>query len=401
MFGCYRVLQTYIQIGHHVNKTILLLTAIVGVVGSNSLVLSPIAANVAQSLNAASPAGVMTAAALYGLGVAGAALALAPLADRFGAVRSLRFALVLLAVALTVSAASQTVWMLCMAQSFAGIAAGVAIPALYTLAAQIAPKGQEARVIGTVLTGWTLSMVGGVTLSAYVADIFGWRFVYAGLSAAVFTVLFPLSRTVFPAQLVTQSTTSPLTALKVKGIGPALVAVALLGFGFYGYYNYLGAHIELNLNRPVRDAGVLTLLYGLGFAGAMVFDGLLDRLPVVRGLAGIFALLTAVYLALTWASVSYFYLMLVVPVWGILEHLGLNLTVGWLTRLDPAQRGAIMGLNSAVMYLSVFAATLIYRPGFMNYGLAVCGLISAGLSLIAVVLVLQSRKSPKALAVTP
>ncbi|AML52524.1 MFS transporter [Falsihalocynthiibacter arcticus] len=374
------------------NRSVLLLTAIVGVVGSNSLVLSPIAAKVALSLGAESPAGVMTAAALYGLGVAAAALVLAPLADRFGAARSLRVALVLLAVALAASAASNTVFMLCVAQSVAGIGAGVAIPALYTLAAQIAPKGQEARVIGTVLTGWTLSMVGGVTLSAYVADFFGWQYVYGGLCFAVFAVLVPLARMDLPKQLASQSATSPLTALKVDGIVPALVAVALLGLGFYGVYNYLGAHLEVNLNRPVRDAGILTLLYGLGFAGAMAFDGILDRIPVVRGLAGIFALLTGFYLVLIWASSSYMLLLLIIPAWGILEHLGLNLTVGWLTRLDPAQRGAIMGLNSAVMYLSVFVATLVYRPGFTTYGLAICGLISAGLSLFAVVYVLQSRR---------
>lgn len=372
---------------------ILLLTAIVGVVGSNSLVLSPIAANVAASLGADSPAGVMTAAALYGLGVAGAALLLAPIADRIGAATSLKYALTLLSIALAFSTFANSIVMLCAAQAAAGIGAGVAIPALYSLAAQIAPKGQEARVIGTVLTGWTLSMVGGVTLSAYVADAFGWRYVYGGLGGLALLMIPLLARLKLPPAETRKISSSPLTALRVVGILPALMSVAMLGFGFYGVYNYVGAHLELNLNRPVRDSGALTLLYGLGFASAILLDRFLDRLPVLRALAGIFALLTALYAGLAYAAPSYVLLLVAMPIWGILEHLGLNLTVGWLTRLDPAQRGAIMGLNSAVMYVSVFLATLAYRPGFAQYGLLYCGIVSAGLSAVAVVLVLWARKS--------
>lgn len=384
------------------NRSVLLLTAIVGVVGSNSLVLSPIAAKVAASMGESSPQGVMTASALYGLGVAGAALLLAPLADKFGATRALFWALVLLAISLASSAASTDVWMLCTAQTFAGIGAGVAIPSLYTLAAQIAPKGQEARVIGTILTGWTLSMVGGVTLSAYVAGTFGWPWVYAGLAVAVLIVLPLLARMEVPTTVRSTTPTSPLTALKVEGILPALAAVALLGLGFYGFYNFLGAHLELNLGRSVGDAGLLTLLYGVGFAAAIFLDGPLDRLPVVRGLAAVFTLLAIVYLCLAWSTSSFILLMVFIPIWGVLEHLGLNLTVGWLTRLDPSQRGAVMGLNSAVMYLSVFFATFTYRIGFTAYGLVICGLISAALSIIAAVMVLWTRqKSRSVVPATP
>lgn len=373
------------------NRIVILLTIIVGVVGSNSLVLSPIAAKVAASMQDTSPEAVMSASALYGLGVAGAALLLAPLGDRYGATRALLCALILLAISLAASALSTNILSLTVAQTFAGIGAGVAIPSLYTLAALIAPKGQEARVIGTILTGWTLSMVGGVTISAYVADAFGWQWVYGGLCAGVVLVLPFLIRIPFPKAVRSTKATSPLTALKVRGVVPALTSVALLGLGFYGFYNFLGAHLELNLERPVRDAGVLTMLYGIGFAGAMTLDGTLDRIPVLRGLAAVFGLLTALYLALSWGAGSYTWLLVLVPIWGALQHLGLNLTVGWLTRLDPSQRGAVMGLNSATMYLSVFLATVTYRVGFAYDGLALCGILSAFMSCFAMCFVLWTR----------
>ncbi|MDE0589741.1 MFS transporter [Halocynthiibacter sp. C4] len=372
-------------------KPVLLLTATVGVVGSNSLVLSPIAARVAQDLGGVTPSEVMSCAAFYGLGVALSALFLAPLADRFGADRALKLALALLAVAFLGSAMAKDVMLLSVAQSIAGLGAGVAIPALYILAAQIAPVGQEARVIGKVLTGWTLSMVGGVTLSAYVADLAGWRFVYGGLSFGVFTMLAFILRTEWPQVPRATQVTSPLTALRVEGIGAALLSVGALGMGFYGVYNFVGSHVVENIGLNVRDVGILTLLYGAGFAGAMMFDGMLDRLPVLRSLAVLFGVLAGVYVLFYEFAHSYTFLLAIMPIWGALQHLCLNLTIGWLTRLDPNQRGAIMGLNSATMYLSVFLGTLLYRPFFESYGLSAGGAISLLATLVGIAVVLNAR----------
>ncbi len=374
-------------------KPIYLMTAIVGVVGSNSLVLSPIAATVAHSLNAPNTVGVLSAAALYGLGVAAAALGLAPLGDRYGTAKALFAALVILTVALLASMLAATVWQLSAAQAVAGLAAGVAIPSLYVLAAQLAPKGQESKTIGTVLTGWTLSMVGGVTLAAYVADWVSWRAVYGGLAGATALMTLLLFRIKLPKSDILPTHSTPLTALRVPGISRALFSVGALGFGFYGVYNFLGAHLETGLGMDVSASGAVTLLYGLGFAGAMVFDAMLDRVPARRGLTFVFSALALLYLALGYGSAAYLTLLLCIPIWGVLEHLGLNLTVTRLTGLDPTQRGAIMGLNSAVMYLSVFGATLTYSPVFQGHGLVICAVVSAILSLLGLGEALLPRRA--------
>ena len=66
---------------------ILILMSAIGVIGANSLLLSPVVTAVSQTLNATT-AEVMRAASAYGLGVAAAALLLAPLGDRIGAGRA-------------------------------------------------------------------------------------------------------------------------------------------------------------------------------------------------------------------------------------------------------------------------------------------------------------------------
>ena len=62
---------------------------------------------------------------------------------------------------------------------------------------------------------------------------------------------------------------------------------------------------------------------------------------------------------------------------------GLNVLVTRLTALDPTRRGTIMGLNSAVTYLAVFAGTTGFGSIYTAYGFAACCLAALGLTLVA------------------
>ena len=236
--------------------------------------------------------------------------------------------------------------------------------------------------MGLVLTGWTLSMVGGVTLSAHVAALWGWRSVFILLTVAMVAVLAVVQHARFPAQSVSDRITSPVSALRVPGITPALFSVLMLGTGFYGIYNYLGAQLSGVLGREVSDAGLLTLFYGVGFGAATLLDPWLDRVGPRRGLLVVFLALSTYYLMMSQVAGRYPVLVVMMFGWGVLQHLGLNLTVSRLNRLDPSQRGAVMGLNSAVMYLSVFGATLLFRPVYEAGNLALC-MMAASLMALA------------------
>lgn len=369
---------------------IVLLTATIGTIGSNSLVLSPIAGAVAAGFGNVTPAQVMTASAIYGLAVAASALVLAPRSDKIGADRALFLALLLLTAAFASSAFAANLFLLSLSQAAAGIAAGMALPAIYGLAGHIAPKGKESQVMGRVLIGWTLSMVGGVTLSAYLTEYAGWRSVYILLTVLAALSAYMIRNLKLAVPTKKGRSTSPLTALKTPGLLPALFAVAMIGTGFYGIYNFLGAHLEQALERPVKDAGLVTLFYGTGFGLAVIFDPWLDRVGPRRGLFVLFLIQAAFYLLFSTGLGHYNLLLGLMFVWGLTQHLALNLTVGRLNALDASQRGAIMGLNSTVMYLSVFTATVLFRPIYETYGLqaaawgaAVLALLGAGEALWA------------------
>ena len=105
-----------------------LLTGCVAIVGSSSLVLGPIAPEVATAFGSDTST-VMAATAAFGLGTAASALLFARHIDRLGAWRVLRIAMAVLAVALLSSAMASGVGMLAAAQAFSGVATGVVLPA--------------------------------------------------------------------------------------------------------------------------------------------------------------------------------------------------------------------------------------------------------------------------------
>ncbi|MCB1351704.1 MAG: MFS transporter [Rhodobacteraceae bacterium] len=355
-----------------------LLMCSIGIVGSNSLVLSPIAADVAASFPARSAPDVMMASAVYGAGTALSALVLAPRADRIGLRRALFRALAILAAALALSALAPVLAVLVIAQALAGVAAGLALPAVYGLAAEVAPRGRESETLGKVLTGWTLSLVAGVSLSAVLADVLHWRAVFALLAAMSLLVLIALHRSALPEGAAGDGVRiSPLAALRIRGLAPILLAVAGYMMAFYGLYAFLGTHLTARLGLTTTVAGLAALSYGLGFGLIAPLDRLIDRHGAGRSAPLVFAALLCVYLGLALAAPSGLAILAVCLLWGGANHLGLNILVGQLTALSPARRATILGLYGAVSYGAMFLGTALFKPVFEASGFAATALLSA------------------------
>ncbi|MGQ4878665.1 MFS transporter [Billgrantia sp. LNSP4103-1] len=379
-----------------ITRRLLLLTAAIAVIGANSLALSPIAASVAEAFSGHSAADVMTAAAFYGLATACSALFLASMADRIGAERALVRALLVLAAALVLAGTAPSLVVLIGAQALAGLAAGVALPAVYTLAAQVAVKGRESETLSFVLTGWTLSLVAGVSLSAVLADIVHWRAVFTSLAMASLILASGVARCREWGSVRAVMPTSPLTALRVSGVPVVLGNVAAFMTAFYGLYSYLGPHISETLQASASFAGLAIAVYGVGFGIAAPLGRWVDRHAMSTVACVAFAGLILIYLGLMAAAMLPLLLLLFCFGWGVGNHVGLNLLLRRLGELDPNQRGAIMGLYSAITYLCVFVGALLYRPIFLHFGFAACAWASAMLVLPSLGWALGQRRRKQA-----
>jgi predicted MFS family arabinose efflux permease len=343
------------------------------------MALSPIVSTVAADLSAA-PAQAVQATAAFGFATMGSALFLAPRADVIGADRALAQALNVQIVALALTMLAPGIWWLIAAQ------------ALYGLAPQMAKPGEESRAVGLVLSGWVLALTAGVAGAGFVAEYLGWRTVYA-----LFLIFAVVLRTALLRVPLTaargHAPTSPLTALKVPGIGRGLFAGLCLMLSFYGTYAFLGAHVGDALGRGSDGAGVVTLIYGAGFGLSLFLDRPLARLP--QGLTGALALggLALVYVGMAMTGAAYAALLILALLWGIVQHAGLNFVVSRLAALDARQRGAIMGLNSAMTYVGVTGGAMLFRLPYEAGGLAACAIWSAAIALAGAVEAAVPRRS--------
>jgi predicted MFS family arabinose efflux permease len=269
------------------------------------------------------------------------------------------------------------------AQCLAGIASGVALPAIYSSAAAVAPRGRESRTIGVVLTGWTLSMVAGVSLSAVVADWLHWRAVYAAVAVLAALACIAVRASSYRDGASGVAAPSPVAALRIAGVRPLLVACGAFMAAFYGVYGYFGDHLHSALGEPVSANGIAALVYGLGFGAAAFLDGAVDRLGARLVMPLAFLAVALVYLCFACMETSFAVVLVIVFFWGLANHFGLNVLIMRLSALDPPRRGTIMGLNSAVTYLAVFAGTAGFGPLYEAHGFAAIATLAFALTLTA------------------
>jgi len=371
-------------------RALITLLLCIALVGTNGMILSPVLTDIASQFDvSASVAG--RAIAAYGLGTMFTALWFGRSLDSFGVARALRYALVVAGLSEVGSAFSNGWVMLVGAQFLAGMGAGIALPAIYSITGAISPKGFESRYMARVLLGWSVSLVAAVPLGAAISDIVGWR-IMLGLTGSLCIALVPLVFTL-PTITLPARTTPKMARFKPLFLpgGAALYAICLLFMiSFYGIYAYIGDHARHAFSLGSTAAGLIALVYGLGFGLAAFSAPLIDKLG--RPTALRLGLLFAATLLTTLSLPSTFSLLLpLVFLWGWVNHFILNMIVVGLNALAPANRGAVLGLYSGTTYLGASIGAVLLGLLYENYGFIGPSLAAASLHLLALLLTLIKR----------
>ncbi|TRM53579.1 MFS transporter [Achromobacter sp. LC458] len=351
----------------------------VSVVGSNGLALSPILTDVAQSFST-SALTISTAISAYGAATAASAFFLAGRIDRIGIRRSLLGAMLVLIAALLLSATAPHWLVLTAAQALAGAAAGVILPAAYGSASLVAPAGQEARTLGRVIAGWSVSLVAGVPLSALISDAVGWRATYGTLALCATIALLGLRK--LPERRVHNAAplrlSRLLAPLSYRDVPVLLLACLAFSSAFYGVYAFLADHVRALLALSAGQVGFIAFAYGAGFMLAG-FAGapLIERLGPRRALPLALATIALVYLVLLPAAHALAAVLALAVLWGAASQISLNLLVLLLSRARPDERGAVLGLNTCTTYLGASVGTAVAGTLYTHMGFEALGLCAA------------------------
>ena len=357
------------------DANIIILMIAIAIIGCNSFLISPILNDIAAGLSA-STTEVSIAISAYGGATAFSSLFIAPYTGKIGETRTIRLAGLLMVAGIILSAMSMSWWMLTLAQTLTGVAAGLMLPAIYSVASHIAPKGKESAALGKVITGWSLAMVVGIPLSATIADISNWRCAYLILAILGLVFLF-FSRKLPVIETDAEKTGFPLKEYcQQPAILMMFVITLLYMTSFYGLYSFIGTFARNSFNDSASLAGLITMAYGIGFGLASLKSHWIDKFGAHACASIIFIIISTVYMIIALNSSSLSVLLIICLLWGGVNHFGLNVIVSLLIQLSSGYKTATLGIYSALSYGGTMIGGLIYGYIFTHYGFSTIAIIS-------------------------
>jgi DHA1 family inner membrane transport protein len=363
-------------------RSIMILMVAVAIIGCNSFLISPILNDIASSLSA-STAQISRAISAYGGATALSSLFLAPYARKIGITRTIRYAGMLMVVGIVLSGLSLSWWMLTIAQSLAGVAAGLMLPAIYTLTSDVAPEGEKSEALGKVITGWSLAMVIGIPLSAVIADITNWRVAY-GLMAVLGLVFLLFSKRLPVIDTPAEKLGFPFEEYRKNPDILIMFVVTLLYMtSFYGLYSFVGSFARDSFYNNAALAGLITMAYGIGFGVASLKARWIDKFSPQSSAYIIFITISLIYSILSVSGSSIYLLLVACLLWGAANHFGLNVIVSLLIQLSPSYKMATLGMYSALSYSGTMIGGLVYGYIFNRQGFTSIAYISLVLCIIA------------------
>jgi predicted MFS family arabinose efflux permease len=275
----------------------------------------------------------------------------------------------------------------------AGGATGAVLPATYAYAADLAPADQRARVMGRIVTGWSLSILLMVPLMSAVTQFAGWRVAFGLLAACALLVAGAL-------RIVPRPPPAPLDADGADGVAASLrrvltdrptmlvLAANLLDMGaFYGVLAFAAAEMRRVGGLGASLAGLALAAYGAGLAITSVNAHRIDRWGRKRAGVGALVLLACWLPVLPWLARWPWAMAAGILAWGVVQGAFFTSITTLATDQIPDLRGVVTALLGGSTYLGVslytpVSAALYAGPGYWAVGLA----SAAGCAVAAVLL---------------
>jgi YNFM family putative membrane transporter len=314
--------------------------------------LVPIAADFSKSVDQ-----VTLAATSYLLTYGVMQLFWAAASDRFGRVRTMRFAMVVAGLAGIASACVPNLALLVVFRGLAGAAFAAAVPSALVYIGDTVPIRVRPAALADLVTGIAVGFALGTLGAAAASEHLDWRFAFAVTGAASLALAALMSRLPEP-----ERTPSPPLLSQVPGLlrHRPTVLILVLGFveGFVvlGFLVFLPATLQLS-GVSTTKAGGVTAVYGVAvILAAWAVKRTTGRIAPHRVLAsgGLFAiaafglltighgplgvLVAAAFLGMSWAQM----------------HTALQ---AWATEVSPTSRALVVSAFAACLFIGSAAGT--------------------------------------------
>ncbi|MFE7246199.1 MFS transporter, partial [Streptomyces sp. NPDC057580] len=346
-------------------RSLLVLTAAMFAIGTDSFVIAGILPNAAHSLGVdIGTAGWLITAYAFTYAILGPVMAAAT--TRWPRRTLFLTGLGIFVVGNLLTALVPDFGMALFARALAGLGGAMVTPTAVAAAAALAPPERRGRAISTVMAGLSAATALGAPLGTAIGSLTGdWRatmlFVSAlGLLAAAGIALL-LPKIPNPPLVPLRARLAPLGD---RRIGLTLLTTLLLFTGLYTVYSYIAEGLDRATGGSGTTLAILLFVWGVASTiGTLGSGNLVDRLgsrPIINTALVALALDFAL---LPWSSAHLATAVVALVVWGLCGWGFLTPQTHRLIGAMPAAAPMLTGLNSATVYVGVSLAPLLGQAG--------------------------------------
>ncbi|QGX64386.1 MFS transporter [Bacillus sp. ms-22] len=372
--------------------------------GSEELVISPLLPDLSNSFQQSLDI-LALSISIYGLAVLAGAPLLVPLGDRYSRELCLIIGLSFFFIGTVMCAAAPNLAVFFAGRAASGLAAGVFVPTAYALVGDRVPYEYRGKVMGLIVSSWSLSLVLGVPIGAFIAQSVNWRWtfwLFAIMSLIVLLlVMVELRKQVAAADLETrqarEKTGSLWGVLKIDRVPVYLTVTFCNMLGFYGMYSFLGAYLQSLFDGRQSAAGLLIMAYGIGFSMSMFTGKLADGFGKMRSLFWVLGGITLVLALLPYAPFSWIVLIVALFIWGALQSLSVTLLSTVLSGCTQTHRGNVMAFYSLASNFAVMLGSALMGPIYVQFGYHTVGLVCALMTLVGFIISFSSYKRERSI----
>lgn len=283
-------------------------------------------------------------------------------------------------------AIAPNVWTVLLARLAFGATVGVVWGLMPAIALRLAPAGHVARALSIIIAGAAVSGIVAAPIAAYLGELIGWRWVYAGATFFSVVALLALIATL-PAMPVAGVEKAPSlrATLALPRLLPGMVAMMLVFGGAQIFFTYMVPFLEDVAGLNPSMVSIALLVVGIaGFGGTVIAARFLEiSIHLTITLAAV-AMAAATLLMLPLGRV----VLIGLPLIGLWSFSRSIVQVGgnaWVARAFPANVEGAGGVLVAFIQASIMIGALVGGVLIDTIGPKAPAITAVGILVVAVV----------------